>query len=80
MKSKTQPSRFGKILIFMVVLVFLLTTNCMIGELFVMQLNEDRTATSFAVDTAWRMTYTEEARLYNYGSLVVSKVAPISGG
>ena len=45
---------------------FLLITNCMIGELFVMQLNDDRTATSFAIDTQWRMTYTAEAKLYNY--------------
>ncbi len=45
---------------------FLLTANCVIGELFVMQLNEDRTATSFAIDTQWRMTYTEEAKRYNY--------------
>ena len=31
-----------------------------------MQLNDDRTATSFAIDTQWRMTYTAEAKLYNY--------------
>ncbi len=45
--------------------IFLLSTNCMLGELFMMQYNQDRTATSFAVDTVWAMTYTEEARLYN---------------
>jgi hypothetical protein len=37
----------------------------MIGELFMMQYNADRTSTSFARDTEWVMTYTEEARTYN---------------
>ncbi len=45
---------------------FLLSTNCMLGELFMMQYNQDRTATSFARDTQWIMTYTEEARRYNF--------------
>ena len=45
--------------------VILISMNCFATQLFVMQLNDDRTATGFAVDTAWRMTYTEEARRYN---------------
>ncbi len=45
--------------------IFILSTNCMLGELFMMQYNQDRTATSFARDTQWIMTYTEEARRYN---------------
>ena len=31
-----------------------------------MQYNADRTSTSFARDTSWVKTYTEEARLYNF--------------
>jgi hypothetical protein len=46
--------------------IFLLMVNCTIGELYVQQLNIDNTATSYAVDTIWAVTYTEEARLYNY--------------
>ena len=66
MNTRPKPTRtwfWGSILL---VGGFLLTVNCMIGELFIMQLNDYRTATSFAIDTQWRMTYTEEARRYNY--------------
>jgi len=45
---------------------FIITLNCMVGDLFMMQYNQDQTATSFARDTQWIMTYTEEARLYNF--------------
>ena len=66
MNSQPKTTKSFKFLIAVVVLVFLLTTSCMLGELLVMQINEDHTATSFAIDTVWAMTYTEEARLYNY--------------
>ena len=51
---------------FIIALIFLFTVSCIFGELFVMQINDDRTATSYAVDTVWRKTYTAEAKLYNY--------------
>ena len=54
------------LILFLVLAISVLTMNCLIGDLFVMQLNEDRTATSLAIDTVWAKTYTEEARLYNY--------------
>jgi len=65
----TQADRMGtrkviKGFVFVIV-ALLLTANCLIGELAVGQLNEERTKTSFAIDTEWRMTWTEEARRYN---------------
>lgn len=63
----SQPERtVSKLFLLIVFIMFsLLALNCIIGELFMMQYNQDRTATSFAIDTIWVMTYTEEARLYN---------------
>ena len=52
-------------LLIVVILLSLFALNCTLLDLFMVQHNQDRTATSFAVDTIWCMTYTEEARLYN---------------
>ena len=38
----------------------------MIGELISMEVADIRTATSYALATEWRLTYTAEAKLYNY--------------
>ena len=65
MTSQPKPISSWKFLTFVVLLVFFLATNCMVGELLVMQMSEDRTATSKAEDTIWAMTLTEDARLYN---------------
>ena len=54
------------LILFLVLFVLFISVNCVLGELFMMQYNVDRTSTSFAVDTVWAKTYTEEARLYNY--------------
>ncbi len=63
----SQPERFmsRSFLLVLLAAFFLFTMNCIIGDLFMMQYNQDRTATSFARDTQWIMTYTEEARRYN---------------
>jgi hypothetical protein len=66
MISQPERNKSRLFLLILVIMVFFLAANCMLGELFMMQYNQDRTATSFAVDTVWAMTYTEEARLYNY--------------
>ena len=51
---------------FIIALIFLITLSCMIGELISMEVADIRTATSLAQDTAWRKTYTAEAKIYNY--------------
>jgi len=49
----------------LMLLAFLVVSACTLGEVLLMQVNEDNTATSFSMDTAWAKTYTEDARLYN---------------
>jgi hypothetical protein len=45
--------------------ILIFGTNCTLGRMISDQYNIDRTNTSFALDTIWAQTYTEEARAYN---------------
>ena len=65
MASHPKPPAFWKYLTILAVPIVLLTSSCMLGELLVMEINKDRTATARAIDTIWRTTYTAEARTYN---------------
>lgn len=51
---------------FIIAVIFLITISCMIGELITMEVSDIRTATADAQATEWRLTYTAEAKLYNY--------------
>lgn len=66
MTSQPEQKNSRIFLLLLAVLFSLIILNCVIGDLFLMQYNQDRTVTSVARDTVWAMTYTEEARLYNF--------------
>lgn len=66
MSSQPEEKKSWAKWFFLIIVSGLLIINCTLGELFMMQYNQDRTATSFALDTVWAKTYTEEARRYNH--------------
>jgi len=65
MGSRFKPTENRLSMVVMVMLVFTIAANCMIGELLTMEVSDIRTATANAIDTQWRMTYTADAKLYN---------------
>jgi len=48
------------------VIFFLVGANCTLGRMLTDQVHQDSTSTSYALDTSWSRTYTEEAASYNY--------------
>lgn len=65
MGARNKPKKGWLLILMLIVVVIVFSLNCTLGELFVQQLNTDRTNTSFAIDTVWAATYTEEATQYN---------------
>ena len=51
---------------FIIAIIFLITISCFVQELIIMELKDIRTATAYAQATGWFLTYTAEAKLYNY--------------
>lgn len=48
------------------VIFFLVSANCTLGRMLTDQVHQDSTSTSYALDTSWSRTYTQEAKDYNY--------------
>lgn len=48
------------------IVVFLVGANCTLGRMLTDQVHEDSTNTSYAFDTNWSKTFTQEAKDYNY--------------
>ena len=46
--------------------IFLVGANCTLGRMLTDQVHEDSTNTSYALDTSWSNTYTQEAKDFNY--------------
>lgn len=48
------------------IVLLLMAVNCTLGAVLTNQIHQDETNTSFALDTSWSFTYTQEAQNYNY--------------